>query len=132
MPPNSKGEVVMKTVNKVSVLGVRMVQKATNRKNGESNFTYKTYSLMSNGHFSIGETNCAYTTVRMRDVDYGDSCFEALIKRKNGKTKWRKVSSETASFFIDSVLQNNDRAAEIHAEFEANRPLIVLVPDELI
>jgi hypothetical protein len=123
----------MKTVNKVSVLGVRMIQKATNNKSGaESNFTYKAYTLMSNGHFTVGDINCAYTKVRMRDVDYGDSCFEALIKRKSGKSGWKKVSAETASAFIDNVLETNDRAAEIHAEFEENRPLIVLVPDELI
>jgi hypothetical protein len=123
----------MKTVNKVSVLGVRMIQKATNSKSGgESNFTYKAYTLMSNGYFSVGDINCAYTNVRMRDVDYGDTCFEALFQRKNGKTKWRKVSAETASSFIDNVLETNDRAAEIHAEFEANRPLIVLTPAELV
>lgn len=122
----------MKTVNKVSVLGVRMIQKATNSKNGgENNFSYKSYNLMSNGHFSIGEINCGSTKVRMREVDFGGACFEALVKRKNGATKWTKVSNDVANKYIEKVLETNEKAAEIHAQFEENCPLIVLSPEDL-
>lgn len=122
----------MKTVSNVPVLGIRMIQKATNSKSGaDNNFTYKSYNLMSNGHFSVGEVNCGVTKVRMRDVDFGDTCFEALVQRKNGSTRWTKVSCDAADKFIDTVLENNENAAEIHAQFEENRPLIVLTPQDL-
>ena len=123
----------MKTVSNVSVLGVRMIQKATNSKSGgDSNFTYKSYNLMSNGHFHVGEINCGSTKVRMREVDFGDSCFEALVKTKKGKSHWTKVSCDAADKYIERVLEHNNKASEIHAQFEENRPLIVLTPEELV
>lgn len=123
----------MKTVSNISVLGIRMIQKATNSKSGaDSNFTYKSYNLMSNGHFQVGEINCGETKVRMREVDFGDTCFEALVKRKNGSTRWTKVSCDAADKYIERVLETNEKASEIHAQFEENRPLIILTPEDLV